>query len=151
MQDKVTYEWSIEIMDGEDIVDSNFAEKLKDLDLSEGELVLVRRTGNEIDGETDRLWAYVKDGKLPDTFSDSMGTPIAYDVPKRFVKELERVMSNPKFEVDKTYFLRHKGHEGLFQLIRVTGGKYHMFNNDRGKDLLLTKAELIKAYEQGKV
>jgi len=150
MQDKVTYEWSVEIMDGEDIVDSNFADKLKDLDRSEGELVLVRRTGNEVDGETERLWAYVKDGKLPATFSDAMGTPIAYDVPKRFVKELEQVLQ-VKFEVDKTYFLRHKGHEGVFQVVRITRGKYHMFNNDRGKDLMLTKAELTKAYEQGKV
>lgn len=60
-------------------------------------------------------------------------------------------MSKLKFEVNKTYFLRHRGHEGLFELIRIVGGKYHMFNNDRGKDLMLTKTELIKAYEQGKV
>ena len=45
---------------------------------------LVRDEGNEIDGLTDRYWAYVKGGKLPEYFSDSMGVPIKIKVPKRF-------------------------------------------------------------------
>lgn len=58
-------------------------------DLSGKDLGLVRHEGNENDGVTDRLWAYVKDGKLPECFSDSMGTPIAIKVPQRFHIELK--------------------------------------------------------------
>lgn len=91
MQTKVNYEWTLETLDDGDIIDSDFADKLtfdKD-DLVGKDLGLVRDEGNEADGITDRLWAYVKDGNLPEYFSDSMGTPIAIKVPQRFHNELK--------------------------------------------------------------
>jgi len=85
------YEWVVETVDSDgDIIDSNFNEKLSELDPDDlSHLALVRNQGNEPEGLTDRLWAYVTNGILPEVFSDSSGTPTTYKVPKRFVKELE--------------------------------------------------------------
>ena len=93
MQIKVAYEWTLETVEDGDIVDSNFVDSLTEInnaDLTGKDLGLVRNEGNENDGVTNRLWAYVKDGKLPECFSDSMGAPIAIKVPQRFHVELKR-------------------------------------------------------------
>lgn len=92
MQTKVTYDWTLETLDGEDIIDNDFSDKLTfdKYDLAGKDLGLVRNEGNEADGITDRFWAYVKDGKLPEYFSDSMGTLISIKVPQRFHKELNK-------------------------------------------------------------
>lgn len=95
MQTKVAYEWTLETVEDGDIVDSNFADSLTEIDKADligKDLGLVRNEGNENDGVTDRLWAYVKDGKLPGCFSDSMGTPIAIKVPQRFHNELKQYL-----------------------------------------------------------
>jgi hypothetical protein len=91
MQTKVQYEWTLETLDDGDIIDSNFSDTLTfdKSDLDGKDLGLVRNEGNEADGVTDRLWAYVKDGKLPECFSDSMGTLVAIKVPQRFHNELK--------------------------------------------------------------
>lgn len=91
MRIKVNYEWCREVMDGEDIVDNHFEDQLVDLIDSEGVLVLVRNEGNENEGVTDRFWAYVVNGKLPDCFSDAMGNELpGLPVPLRFHKELSK-------------------------------------------------------------
>ena len=95
MQTKVAYEWTLETVEDGDIIDSNFADNLTEIDNADligKDLGLVRNEGNENDGVTDRLWAYVKDGKLPEYFSDSMGTPIAIKVPQRFHNELKNYL-----------------------------------------------------------
>lgn len=91
---KVAYEWCYEVTDEHgDIIDSNFADKLSDFSKTEeGELVLVRNEGDEINGLEDRQWAYVKNGKLPLKFSDARNQEIDIDVPKRFFKELENYL-----------------------------------------------------------
>ncbi len=73
MRLQTKYEWCIEVMDGEDIVDNHFEDTLAELEssLTDGELVLCRVEGNEVEGATDTLWAYVVDGKLPEYFSNS--------------------------------------------------------------------------------
>lgn len=93
MRNKVEYEWCYETIDEHgDILDNDFEETLAAFDDSRktDDLCLVRNEGNDEDGLVERLWAYVKDGKLPETFSDSMGTPIGIDVPKRFLAEFEK-------------------------------------------------------------
>jgi hypothetical protein len=56
-------------------------------------IVLVRDVGNDLDGLTDRAWAYMKDGKLPETFSYAGASNYedsGIAVPKRFHREAER-------------------------------------------------------------
>lgn len=94
MRNEVIYEWICEIIEDGDIVDSDFADKLKDLHIPEGATIgLVRDTGNEDGGLQDRFWAYVKDGKLPDVFEDSMQHQTDYKVPERFKKELDKFLA----------------------------------------------------------
>lgn len=97
MRTQVKYEWTLEELelDCNDIVDSDFSETLnfkKEHFPPRYDLGLVRYEGNEIEGQTDSVWAYVKDGKLPEYFSDSMGTPIAIKVPQRFHNELKQYL-----------------------------------------------------------
>lgn len=87
---QVKYEWTMEIIEDDEIVDSDFSDSLSfDKSRLEGnDLGLVRNEGNENEGVTDRLWAYVKDGKLPQFFSNANGLPTGYKVPVRFHNEL---------------------------------------------------------------
>lgn len=96
MKLKVSYEWTLETLDDGDIVDSDFSDTLTfdKSDLVGKDLGLVRHEGNENEGVTDMLWAYVKDSKLPECFSDSMGTPIAIKVPQRFHNELKKYLDH---------------------------------------------------------
>jgi len=92
MRNEVKYEWTLEIIDDGDIVDSDFSEVLNfnKAELPGNDLGLIRYEGNEIDGQTDSVWAYVKDGELPEYFSDAMGEKTGYKVPARFHKELSK-------------------------------------------------------------
>lgn len=97
MNNQVSWEWTIEVVDIEsgDIVDSDPSGKLSDhlQQLADGpepgfrhDLVLVCDIGNEWDGLVERGYAYVEDGKLPESAVD------AYDryvrkVPKRYRDE----------------------------------------------------------------
>lgn len=92
MQIKVAYEWTLETVEDGDIVDSNFVDSLTEInnaDLTGKDLGLVRNEGNENDGVTNRLWAYVKDGKLPDYFQDAYLQNTSIKIPARFHKELQ--------------------------------------------------------------
>lgn len=91
MANKIVYEWCYESVDNNgDITDADFFENLTDfydhkrLD----RLCLVRMVGDEVNGENDRLWAYVTKNKLPETFEDS-----SIIVPKRFHTELLKVQT----------------------------------------------------------
>jgi hypothetical protein len=102
-KNKVTYAWCIETFTNdeyEDITNLNHSDELTytkdDFEAEEGEstrLALIRSEGNEIDGLTDQLWAYVKDGKLPGYFSESLERETSYKVPQKYHKELEKFNS----------------------------------------------------------
>ena len=97
----VTYEWAIETVDREsgDIIETCHAAKLKELpqmvqtETELQRLVLIRDGGGDDYAITERAWAYVKDGKLPERFAevfdadgDAIDSMIA--VPSRFHKEI---------------------------------------------------------------
>jgi hypothetical protein len=97
----VTYEWDVEEMDGDDIVDHNhfdtYAEALAFANSSHmrgkpWRMVLVRDVGNDVEGLTNRAWAYLDYARLrlPKFFDygDDVGSSIA--VPKRFQAEVDR-------------------------------------------------------------
>lgn len=96
----VHYEWDIETISlpEADILDHDHRATLAEFDaddlreaikaLGDTRLVLVRDVGNDADGLTDRSWAYVEKGKLPERFAYCPGEGAS--VPVRFVKELER-------------------------------------------------------------
>lgn len=90
----IYYEWDIETVDGEDIVDHHHEDKLEDLHFPtlahDERLVLVRDDGT-------RLWAYVDESKmLPKYFSrpeaDGNYHETNVKVPQRFHREIARVM-----------------------------------------------------------
>lgn len=102
----VTYEWDVEELDivgvdvdDLDIIDHHFcdsyakalviAASFKDEGVPTA-IVLVRNVGNDLEGLTDRAWAYVKDGKLPETFTYGAGEDSDIKVPKRFHTEVSR-------------------------------------------------------------
>ena len=96
MRNKITYEWTLEIIEDGEIIDSQFQDILSDIpkeDLPGNDLGLVTNEGNEIDGVTGRLWAYVKDGKLPECFTNADGQPVEYKVPQRFHIELSKYIN----------------------------------------------------------
>ena len=94
----VIYEWDVETVslscEDEEILGHNHRDRLseygpddfnpEDWGGDRCDLVLVR------DGDDERLWAYVKDDKLPEFFHDAWQQPTGYAVPKRFHQELER-------------------------------------------------------------
>lgn len=87
----VTYEWDVETWGAEECLEHNHDDRLNErmrkalADTSNGEtrLVLVR------DDDTGRAWAYVKDGALPEYFTDAYECETTV-VPKRFHEELAR-------------------------------------------------------------
>lgn len=92
MRNTIKYEWTLEEIDNGDVVDSDFSDTLtfdKSLLGMNTLLGLVRNEGNENDGVTDRLWAYVKDGKLPEYFTNANGQTVSYKVPVKFHNELK--------------------------------------------------------------
>lgn len=89
----VTYEWDIETWDPatEEILDHYHADKLEDLlphfvrQDPTMRLVLIRETGDQVDGITSRLWAYVGDNwSLPRTFEEAGEVETEVAVPQRF-------------------------------------------------------------------
>lgn len=90
------YEWVIEEIDENgEIWENRFADKLKDLldyktkkpeeGISQYQLGLLRRTGNEAEGELERGYAYEVDGKLAEEFDNG------YRVPKHCLAEYKKV------------------------------------------------------------
>jgi hypothetical protein len=99
---KVAYDWDIEELtldEHAEIVDHWYADSLANYPIRpltpNEDLTLVRYEYTDIDGEQSRYWAYVRNGKLPEFFSD------AYDVtdikvPQKFHKELSaRLKAHP--------------------------------------------------------
>ena len=87
----VTYEWVVEEHDQYgDIIDPLFFETYKEairesLDcVGYYEIALVRNTGNDEDGLTDRQYAYVNDDELPEEFD------LGNRVPARFHSEVRK-------------------------------------------------------------
>lgn len=89
MARKTTYEWSIELLEEGDIVDSDFSETINGLpgnmlDLEPNHQVcLVKNIGSETETIVERGWAYIKDGVLPEDFDNGDR------VPARFHREIE--------------------------------------------------------------
>ena len=91
------YEWDVELVDKEyeDILDHEHSDKCPGIPTLDTEvvferLVLVRDVYRQWD-LSDRTWAYVKDGKLPEYFSDAwQREETKHKVPKRFHAELEK-------------------------------------------------------------
>ena len=97
----VFYEWDIETVDLEsgDILDHDHCDLLSEYHTDqllesisgdgEKKLVLVR---DEEDGygNPDRLWAYAKNGKMPEVFSDSLLQPTMTKVPIKFLAAFYR-------------------------------------------------------------
>lgn len=105
---QVDYEWDIEELEeapsaengfDPDIADHHFCDSYAEaFDASTGyyhdiphRVVLVRNVGNEVDGLVDRAWAYITDGKLPETFEYGGGEYSGIPVPKRFHAEVAKV------------------------------------------------------------
>lgn len=93
----VHYEWDVETLedDCDDIFDHHHSDTLQPivhlLREPRTRLVLVRDVGNDVDGLTDRSWAYVINGRLPAHFSyDCDGNEVGAKVPKRFTVEMEK-------------------------------------------------------------
>jgi hypothetical protein len=96
MANKIDYEWTLEeINEDGDIIDSDFNDKLSNFNkanLDGKDLGLVRNEWSDENGLEYRYWAYVKNGKLPETFEDGAGHKISIKVPKKFHKELKQYL-----------------------------------------------------------
>ena len=93
MRLNITYEWCCEFLQDGDIVDNHFEDNLNEIrkdELPNNDLVLCRVEGNEYEGVTNTLWAYVKGNKLPEYFYNSMQEPTSYKVPIKYKKELSK-------------------------------------------------------------
>lgn len=88
----IHYEWDVETFtldEHEDITDHNHSDACPGIPTEPDQrLVLVRDTWSDADGLTDRQWAYVVDGVLPEYFEDAYQNRAAR-VPKRFHAELK--------------------------------------------------------------
>lgn len=86
----IVYEWDYETWEDGEVIDHDHEDKLKSFtpDRKTDHLVLVRNEGSDAEGLTDRHWAYVVEGKLPEFFSDTRGE-ISIRVPVRFHNELK--------------------------------------------------------------
>ena len=103
MRNEIKYEWTLEEVEDGDIVDSDFSDKLDFdialvLDVPYYELGLVRDEGNEAGGIGARYWAYVKDGKLPEYFtqpnSEGQYVSVGIKVPAKYHNELKKYLGN---------------------------------------------------------
>lgn len=95
MRNKIIYEWTLETIQDGEIIDSEFSDVLcfNKADLPGNDLGIVLNEGNEDNGLNNRLWAYVKDGKLPEYFTNAMGENTGYKVPQKFHIELQKYFS----------------------------------------------------------
>lgn len=81
------YEWVLEILEEGEVVDVQHEDKLADLEIpSDGEWViaLVRTSQLHDNHVSDKYWAYVVDGVLPEYFEDS-----SIKVPQKYRKEFQ--------------------------------------------------------------
>jgi hypothetical protein len=87
---RVVYEWDIEEVDGEDILDHNFLDAPRKPGENE-RLVLVRDVRSVEGTSIDRMWAYVENMRLPETFSYCAESPTNLLVPARFHRQLAEI------------------------------------------------------------
>lgn len=88
-----TYEWTIETLDGDDVIDNDFSDTFPGPATDGQRVGLVQSTGNATDMLTDRQWAYLlPDGTLPQHFDNGRGDGVASEqgakVPARFHREV---------------------------------------------------------------
>jgi hypothetical protein len=84
-KDKLTYEWAIETLDSNgDIYDVDHSETFPTDIPENADVALTRIIGNDQDGIKHRQYAYLADGKLPETFENGVR------VPKRFHVEVAK-------------------------------------------------------------
>lgn len=110
MKTQTHYEWTLEVLKDGEIEDNDFSDTLPKewVELSDGvnyQLALVRNTGNEAAGLTDRMWAYA-DGELPEYFSGSMGEKTCYRVPQKYISEFNKI--NLVIKILLTIFTQNK-------------------------------------------
>lgn len=76
----IVYEWCWEKLDQfNDVVDLHFSEKPKPKPFNgNGQMVLLKRVGNEFEGEIDRQYAYIENNLLPLYFPDGSRVPNKY-------------------------------------------------------------------------
>jgi len=91
MKDEIKYEWCYETIEDGDIMECDFEDKLTSFtdNRKTDTLCLIRNVGNDIEGLKDRVYAYVKDNKLPEYFEES-----EFKVPAKFQKELNLFTNN---------------------------------------------------------
>ncbi len=91
-RDKIDYEWVAEELDEHgDIIDPMYGDTLAEVmgfiePAANVEYALMRREGNDADGENYREYTYLVDGKLPLKFPDG------YRVPLRFHREVKSTL-----------------------------------------------------------
>lgn len=103
----VYYEWTVETLgfysglnDDPDIIDTSAFEILDEaIDFQDGceepsRLVLVRQQGNDIEGLTDRSWAYIEDMCLPEYFEYGAGEQSPHKVPKKYKQQWNRFLTS---------------------------------------------------------
>ncbi len=96
MKTQIKHEWALELLEGGDIVDSDFSDTLPAdwLNIENSDLGVVRNEGNEHEGLKERYWAYVYEDngvkKLPEYFSTALGEKTDIKVPERLHHELYR-------------------------------------------------------------
>jgi hypothetical protein len=91
----IRYEWTVELLEEDDIVESYFGDTLKEALRQAGDtpagyikrIGVVRDRYDSAESLVCRSWAYM-DGKLPERFVDACGRETA-KVPSRFYKETE--------------------------------------------------------------
>ena len=95
---EIYYEWCVEsvVRETGDIEDLNFVDSFADARSGpqsdagyDYDIVLVRSEGNDDEGVTGRLWAYVEGGVLPEFFTNALGNATNVKVPKKYHKETE--------------------------------------------------------------
>lgn len=88
---QISYEWTVEVMQDGDIVDSSFYDNFADIpadDFTNNDIGLVRNEGNEMQGVVNRYWAYLKDGKLPEYFTNELGESVNIKIPAKYHAEI---------------------------------------------------------------
>jgi hypothetical protein len=96
----ITYEWIVETLDTEPVDDPDIIE-VDHFDLYKyaaefsaahqpSRVALVREVGNDDEGLIERMWAYVRDGGLPEHFEFATDLVVELRVPKRFHDEIAR-------------------------------------------------------------
>lgn len=115
----IIYEWTREqIVEGE-VTEVHFSGKLKDLPELEGksDLGLIKRKGNNLDGEQERSYSYVIDGNLQREFDD--GSPVPEKYITEFTQEMEkRNIQNRYKDIEAAELFLNTSKAEMMEIIR---------------------------------